>query len=60
MLRRIAELLDIPATAFLDGVNAGTAADDTAEIMQIWAKLEHASDRRKILSFARAIAAARE
>lgn len=59
-LRRIAQMLGIPERAFLTGAATDDEIADTAEMLRIWGALGHGVDRRKILSFARAIAAARQ
>lgn len=56
MLRRIAEALGQPATAFLDGTPLASDIAEQSELLRIWASLTNRADRRRVLDFARSVA----
>lgn len=55
MIRRIAEVLGQPETAFLDGGTASDGFDAQCELLRIWDSLTDHADRQKILAFARSV-----
>lgn len=57
MLTRIAVALDVPEQAFLDDPPTAAEFDGTVELLRIWHDLEHATDRRKLLAYAKALIA---
>lgn len=59
MIRRIAEALGQPETAFLDGGAAGSDLADPCELLRIWDSLTDPADRQKVLAFARSVASGR-
>ncbi|MCJ2098916.1 hypothetical protein [Methylobacterium sp. E-046] len=59
MLKRIAEALNESEDVFLVGAASENGLHESCELLRIWGELEHASDRRKILAFARTLAAGR-
>ena len=59
MLRRIAEALGVTEDVFLAGATSESDSDESRELLRIWKELENASDRRKLLAFARTLAAGR-
>ena len=59
LLEQIAELLDMPKAALVRGAATEAEIDATTEMLRIWSGLEHSADRRKLLAFARALAAGR-
>lgn len=59
LLDQIAELLDVPKAALVKGAASEAEIDATTEMLRIWSSLENAADRRKVLAFARALAAGR-
>ncbi|MCJ2088068.1 hypothetical protein MKK88_19075 [Methylobacterium sp. E-005] len=57
ILKRIAAALGKPETAFVDGPEALADLNDASEMLRLWDRLKHASDRRKVLAFAQSLAA---
>jgi hypothetical protein len=58
-LKRIAEALGEPEDAFLDGAAPRGQIADTYEMLRLWHHLNSVADRKKVLAFARALAAGR-
>lgn len=60
IVHRIAELLGIPKATLVERVNTEAEMDATTEMLRIWSGIDNPADRRKILAFARGLAAARK
>ncbi|MGU3329375.1 hypothetical protein ACLBXB_20790 [Methylobacterium mesophilicum] len=56
-LSRIAVALGKPETAFFNGSEGLADLNDAIELLRIWDRLEHPTDRRKVLAFMRSLAA---
>lgn len=59
MLKRIAEALGEREDVFLAGAASESGLHESCELLRIWDDLQHAADRRKLLAFARTLAAGR-
>ena len=59
ILTRIAAALGEKEDAFLEGAGSESTLREAHELLQIWDELGHAADRRKLLTFARALAPGR-
>jgi hypothetical protein len=59
MLRRIADALGQSEAVFRVGGAPASDLVEQTELLQIWGSLTDHSDRRKVLAFARAVAAGR-
>ena len=59
MICRIAGALGISEAALLSRTITEVEIGNTSELLRIWASLEQAADRRKLLTFARALATGR-
>jgi len=60
-LTHIAAALEVPITHFFEGLNRARRgskgrAEDTAELLRLFASIEHDKDRRRVLEFARSMA----
>lgn len=55
MIRRIAEALGRPETAFRDEAGSGFCADQ-GELLRLWNSLTDPADRQRILDYARRVA----
>ena len=60
IVHRIAELLGIPEATLVERANTEAEMDATTEMLRIWSGIDNPADRRKILAFARGLAAARK
>lgn len=60
VIHRIADLLGIPKATLVKGANTEAEMDATTEMLRIWSGIDNPADRRKILAFARGLAAARK
>jgi hypothetical protein len=55
LIRRIAEALGRPETAFLDEAGSGFCADQ-GELLRLWNSLTDPADRQRVLDYARHVA----
>jgi hypothetical protein len=56
LLERIAELLDVPKAALMEGAAIECEIHTTTEMLRIWSLLNHPADRQRVLEFTRALA----
>lgn len=59
VIRRIAEAIGQPEAVFYDAAGCTSAIAEQAELLRIWDGLTDPADRRKVLTFAQAVASGR-